>query len=56
MSVHLSYLEDVRLKNVVSQFHGLLPIEFPFLTGQHECDESVTGPVRHNRAVFRNFY
>lgn len=39
------YLEYVSLEDVVSQFHGLLPVQLALLSGEHECQESMATPV-----------
>lgn len=38
------YLEDVCFEDVMSQFHGLLAIQFPLLAGEHESHKSMASP------------
>ncbi len=52
------YLKDVCFENVMSQFHSLLAIQFPLLTGKHEGHEGMASPglgnKRENSAVKQN--
>lgn len=48
----LLYLEDVCFKDMVAQLHGLLPVQFPLLSRQHEGHECVSTPVEETPRHF----
>lgn len=39
------YLEYVCFEDVVTQLHGLLPVQLPFLPREHEGHQGVSAPV-----------
>ena len=41
----VQYLEYVSFEDVVSQLHGLLPVQLPLLPGEHEGQEGVATPA-----------
>lgn len=49
VSIWESYLEYVSFKNVVAKLHGLLAVEFSFLTWKHECHQSVAISVHQHQ-------